>query len=182
MTLWQLDAAGTGKLAVTTWCLCCWVSWVVFWELSSVGATLSSTGAGIGQTPTREVFFILFTSISSSPMLWTKNVSSPTVRVLFQDCGNVEASVLAKMRTLCTGTEPSLDGMLCVQLLRTCVIRLIQMTFTFCSLSVHWRLSGRVVGIGMKLLTVAPGGALLDHAVLNTGWWPLLLCFEECVV
>ena len=127
MTLWQLDATGTGKLTMFQVQLndpAHPIEYVVFVLLGVLGGLLGAffcwgniefnRGAGIRQTPTRDVFFIiLFTSISSYPMLWTANLSSPTIRILFQDCGNVEASDLAKMRALCTGTEPSLDGSLC---------------------------------------------------------------------
>lgn len=197
MTLWQLDATGTGKLTMFQVQLndpAHPIEYVVFVLLGVLGGLLGAffcwgniefnRGAGIRQTPTRDVFFIiLFTSISSYPMLWTANLSSPTIRILFQDCGNVEASDLAKMRALCTGTEPSLDGMLCVQLLCACVIRLIQMTFTFgcavpCGLFVPSLYTGaclgRVVGIGMKLLAVATGGVLLHPAVVNPGVYAMV--------
>ena len=99
---------------LATLCLCCWVSWVVVSAPSHVGATLSSTGAGIRKTPTRNVFLIiLFTSIPSYPMLWTQTCH-PRQFAFSAKTGNVEAPDLAKMRTLCTGTEPSFEGMLCV--------------------------------------------------------------------
>jgi chloride channel 3/4/5 len=197
MTLWQLDATGTGKLTMFQVQLndpAHPIEYVVFVLLGVLGGLLGAffcwgniefnRGAGIRQTPTRDVFFIiLFTAISSYPMLWTANLSSPTIRILFQDCANVEGSDLTKMRTLCTGAEPSIDGVLCVQLLCACFIRLIQMTFTFgcavpCGLFVPSLYTGaclgRVVGIGMRHLAVATGGAIIAPAMVNPGVYAMV--------
>jgi chloride channel 3/4/5 len=197
MTLWQLDATGTGKLTMFQVQLndpAHPIEYVVFVLLGVLGGLLGAffcwgniefnRGAGIRQTPTRDVFFIiLFTAISSYPMLWTANLSSPTIRILFQDCANVEGSGRTQMRTLCTGAEPSIDGVLCVQLLCACFIRLIQMTFTFgcavpCGLFVPSLYTGaclgRVVGIGMRHLAVATGGAIIAPAMVNPGVYAMV--------
>jgi len=197
MTLWQLDATGTGRLTMFQVHLdspAHAIEYLVFIMLGVVGGLLGAMfcwgniefnrGAGIRKTPTRDVFFIiLFTSISSYPLLWTSKLSSPTINILFQDCATLDPDNLERMRTLCDGQEPALGGMLCLELLCSCFIRLIQMTFTFgcavpCGLFVPSLYTGacfgRVVGIAMKVFAKATNNVLLDAAVVNPGIYAMV--------
>ena len=111
----QLDATGTGKLTMFQVQLNDPAHGAVGGLLGAFcwGDIEFNRAAGVRQTPTRDVFVIIFFSILSSPMGGTANLSSPDSPHSLPKMCKVEASDLTKMRTLFTGNEPSLNGMLC---------------------------------------------------------------------
>lgn len=116
-----------------------------------------------------------FTAATSYHMLWTRVLSSVSIRAMFHDCKDMTVDRHKFMLDLCDGDMPAMGTTLCLLILATGVLRHIQMTFTFgtgaaAGLFIPSLLAGacmgRVIGIMMYQLNEE------HHFVLGPGSTP----------